>query len=128
MADILVLIGLWSTAIGAVSGFAVTLMVEKPDALAKVGVQHPRRVLQLHLDWVIMGVLMVAVGAVGHDSPAWSLVLVAIGGIINPVLFAPLAFRAEIQQNLLYKAVSGLSFVALSLGLVVVAVAQTAAH
>lgn len=128
MADVLVLIGLWSAAVGAVSGFAVTLMVEKPDALAAVGIRHPRRVFQLHLDWVIMGVLMVAVGAVADDSPAWSLVLVAIGGIVNPVLFAPLAFRAEIQQNLAYKAVSGASFVCLSLGLVVVAIAQTAAH
>lgn len=122
------LIGLWSAAVGAVSGFAVTLMVEQPDALARIGIRHSRRVLQLHLDWVIMGVLMVAVGAVADDSPAWSLVLVAIGGIINPVLFAPLAFRAEIQQNLLFKAVSGVSFVCLSLGLVVVAIAQTAAH
>ena len=71
---------------------------------------------------------MIAVGAVADDSPGWSLVLVAIGGIINPVLFAPLAFRAEIQQNLLYKAISGASFVCLSLGLVVVAIAQTTAH
>ncbi len=128
MTHVLVLTGLWSIAIGAVSGFAVTLVVEKPDALRAVGIVHLRRVFQTHLDWIIMGVLMVAVGAVAADTPGWALVLVLIGGIVNPLLFIPLAFNADIQKKSVYKAISGASFVSLSTGLVTVAIAQTIAY
>ncbi|GAA1460303.1 hypothetical protein [Williamsia maris] len=128
MTDVLILVGLWSIAVGAVSGFAVTLVVEKPDALRAIGLIHQRRVFQTHLDWIIMGILMVAVGAVASDTPDWALVLVVIGGIVNPLLFIPLGFNADIQKMIVYKAISGLSFVSLSTGLVVTAIAQTVAY
>ncbi|KQR96409.1 hypothetical protein ASG12_19825 [Williamsia sp. Leaf354] len=128
MRDLLPVIGLWSLAVGALSGFAMVLVVDKPQWLHKVGIKHHRRVFQTHLDWILMGLLLIAVGLVATDTPAWVLVLVTIGAIVNPLLFVPLAFEEKIQETLVYRTASGLSFVSLSAGLVAVAIAQTIAY
>jgi len=122
----LVLAGVWSLALGGVSGWAVAAAFHPSKMLERVGVEHPRRVLQLHLDWIIMGCVMVAVGLSTPTAPGWAHVLVLAGAIVNPLLFAPLMFSSGWYTNRAYVAISLTSFTALSVGLVACAVSSTA--
>ena len=98
----LVKIGMASIAVGAVSGYALALVVERSPIFKRIGIRHPARIRQVHLDWIIMGTVLVATGLAAPNLPVWVVVLVALGGIVNPLLFLPLAFRASAQQNLVY--------------------------
>ena len=122
MTAVLVKIGMVSIAVGAVSGYALALVVEHSPIFKRIGIRHPARIRQVHLDWIIMGTVLVAAGLAAPNLPAWVVVLVALGGIVNPLLFIPLAFRASAQQNLAYRVASGISFTALSTGLVSTAI------
>ncbi|MGN0096103.1 MAG: hypothetical protein ACI38U_08570 [Corynebacterium sp.] len=64
----------------------------KPDVLKKLGIRHPRRILQAHID--------------------------DIGTVVNPALFFPLAFRAAAEKTLTYRVVSVASFTCVSVSLV----------
>jgi hydroxylaminobenzene mutase len=121
MAGTLTAAGMVSLALGAVSGFLLALAVDSPDALRRAGVAHPARVRQLHLDWIVMGLVLVATATAVPGLPDWAGALVLVGAIVNPLLFVPLGFRAAIAQNRAYRLVTLASFVALSSGLVVAA-------
>jgi hydroxylaminobenzene mutase len=117
-ADVLVGIGLVSISVGAVSGFALAAAVEKPGSLRRLGVVDPHRLRQVHLDWIIMGVLLVAVG-MAVPSLAWYVVVpIGFGGIVNPLSFLPMAFSKTVHEAAWFRGGSYLSFVALSGGLV----------
>jgi hypothetical protein len=124
-AVLLVVAGVWSLALGGVSGWAVAAAFHPSQMLRRVGVEHPRRVLQLHLDWIIMGCVMVAVGLATPAAPGWAHALVLAGAIVNPLLFAPLMFSSGWYTNRGYVTVSLASFTALSAGLVACAVSLT---
>ena len=122
MAGTLVAAGMVSIALGAVSGFALALVVDSPGSLERVGIAHPARVRQVHLDWIIMGLVLVATGLAVPDLPTWTGVLVLAGAVVNPLLFLPLAVNAAASRNRLYRTVTAVSFTSLSGGLVVAAV------
>lgn len=122
MTSMLVKIGTVSLAVGAVSGYALALVVEHSKIFKRIGIRHPARIRQIHLDWIIMGVVLIATGLAAPGLPPWVVVAVGFGGIVNPLLFLPLAFRASAQQNVFYRVASGVSFTALSSGLVASAV------
>src|SRR4051795_1728235 len=109
-------------ALGALSGWIMTLLVERPDVLRRAGVKANARVRQAHLDYIIMGVILIALGlaAPGLDR-VWQVLLV-VGAWVNPTLFIPLAFRPEVQQVLVYRAITAASFVCMSAGTVASAV------
>jgi hypothetical protein len=109
-------------AFGALSGWIMTLMVERPEALRRVGVKALPRIRQAHLDYIIMGVILIALGlaAPGLDR-VWQVLLV-IGAWVNPTLFLPLAFNPETQERFAYRAITGVSFVCMSAGTVASAV------
>ena len=109
-------------AFGALSGWIMTLMVERPDVLQRAGVVAMARVRQAHLDYIIMGVILIALGlaAPGLDR-VWQVLLV-VGAWVNPTLFVPLAFRPDTQKALVYRAITGASFVCMSAGTVAAAV------
>lgn len=120
--SMLVKIGSVSLAVGAVSGYALALVVEHSPIFKRIGIRHPARIRQVHLDWIIMGVVLIATGLAAPNLPTWAVIATGFGGIVNPLLFLPLAFRASAQKNLVYRVISGLSFTALSSGLVAAAV------
>lgn len=115
--ELLGILGLWSLALGAVSGWLVTASVDKPELLARVRIKHPGRLRQLHLDWVMMGLILVAVELAMPDRPDWITALIALGTIVNPLLFVPLAFDAGASKALWYRAITAVSFLAMSVGL-----------
>lgn len=115
--ELLGILGLWSLALGAVSGWLVTASVDRPQLLARARIKHPGRLRQLHLDWVMMGLILVAVELAVPDRPGWITALVAFGTVVNPLLFVPLAFDAGASGRLWYRAVTAVSFAAMTVGL-----------
>lgn len=115
--------GLCLLAFGALSGWVVVLRTEYPQVLTRVGVKSPRRLLQAHIDFIMMGVILIAVGLALPDLAGWNRALLIAGAVVNPTLFLPLAFREEWSKALPYRAVTILSFTAMSAGTVGAAVA-----
>ena len=114
----LVKVGLCELALGALSGWIVVLRTEHPQVLRRLGVRSPRRVLQAHLDWIIMGLILIAVGPALPDLPSWLAWVLGFGALVNATLFVPLAFNEDASKALPYRAITLLSFTAMSVGTV----------
>jgi hypothetical protein len=123
--SVLVRVGLWLLAVGAVSGWLVMLRVAFPAILTRLGVRSPRRVLQAHIDFVVMGVILIAVGLALPDLAGWNRALLIFGAVVNPALFVPLAFREGFADAVPYRIVTVVSFSAMSVGTVGAAIAGT---
>jgi len=120
-------LGLWSLALGALSGWLVAASIDQPDVLTRLRVKHPGRIRQTHLDWIMMGLILLAVDLAVDDIPGWITALIAFGTVVNPLLFVPLAFDATASDRLPYRAVTLVSFTALSAGLTALAIHATIA-
>jgi hypothetical protein len=105
-----------------VSGCLVLAVTEKPDWFRSRGIPAPGRFRQAHLDWVMMGLILLALSATVPGLPGWIKAMVIAGTIVNPLLFLPLAWGNGVKSNPLYVAVTLASFVAMSGGLVAAAV------
>jgi hydroxylaminobenzene mutase len=119
-------IGLWSLALGALSGWLVAASIDQPQIIRRLRIRHPGRIRQTHLDWIMMGILLLAVDAAVDDIPDWITAAIAFGTVVNPLLFIPLAFDATASDRLPYRAVTLVSFAALSFGLTALAIHATA--
>ncbi len=117
MSHILIGVGLISLVAGAWSGFALLVAVDKPELLKKVGVVDPTRVRQVHLDWIVMGVVSIATGLAVPDLPTVIGVLVLLGVVVNPASFIPMAFSRTVAGTRWFQTVSMISFIALCVGL-----------
>jgi hypothetical protein len=118
---LLVQAGLVELAVGAMFGWLVVLRLEAAPLLARVGVTSPRRILQAHIDYLMMGLILIAVGLALPALPALNKAALLFGTAVNPTLFLPLAFREEWSKHIAYRAVSVASFAATSGGLVAAA-------
>lgn len=121
--NVVIQAGLILLAVGALSGWAVMLKVAFPAVLRRAGITSPRRILQAHIDFIVMGVILIAVGVALPDLATWNRVLLIAGAVVNPSLFLPLAWRESIADTVAYRAVTVLSFAAMSAGTVGAAVA-----
>lgn len=121
--NVLTQVGLCLLAFGAVSGWVVVLRTEYPDLLRRVGVKSPRRLLQAHIDYIIMGVILIAVGTALPDLATWNRIALVVGTFVNPTLFLPLAFREDWSKAVVYRVVTVASFATMSVGTVGAAVA-----
>ena len=120
--DVLTRIGLVELAFGAMLGWAVAATMITPQLVERAGVRKPRRILQAHLDYVIMGIILIAVGLAVPGLPAWLAAVIVVGTWMNPTLFVPLAFSPRAATHTWFQVVSVLSFAATSGGLVGAAV------
>ena len=55
--DLLVQIGLIELALGGILGWAMVILEEKPEWLKRIGIIAPARIRQIHLDYVMMGLI-----------------------------------------------------------------------
>lgn len=115
-------IGLFELAFGAVLGWLIVLRLESPESLRRFGIRQPRRLLQMHLDYVMMGLILIAVGLAVPDLPTWIAVPLVFGTIVNPLGFLPLAFDEGQRQRLYYRVIITLSFLGTSGGLLAAAI------
>jgi len=118
----LVKAGLVELALGGLSGWLVVITLERPEWLRRARVQHPPRLRQAHLDWIMMGTILVAVGAAVPGIPDVIAALVVFGAYVNPALFLPLAFDADTAGRAAFRALTAVSFLAMSGGLTALAV------
>jgi hydroxylaminobenzene mutase len=116
--DWVVRIGLAELALGALLGWAMVVREERPEWLRRIGVVAPQRVRQVHLDYVMMGLILVAVGLAVPGLPRGLAIALVFGTLVNPFLFVPLAFDPEVQGRLWYRTLSVVSFLAMTVGLV----------
>ena len=115
-------LGLISLALGGASGWLVLAATQKGDWFRAHGVPAPRRFLQLHIDWIMMGLILIAVQSVAPGMPDWIRALIAFGTIVNPLLFAPLAWGQHVSKNPIYRVITIISFTSLSVGLPALAI------
>ena len=115
-------LGLISLALGGVSGWLVLAATQKGEWFRSHGVPAPRRFLQLHIDWIMMGLILIAVQTVAPGMPNWIRALIAFGAMVNPILFAPLAWGQQVTQNPFYRALTIVSFTSISVGLPALAI------
>ena len=115
-------LGLISLALAGISGWLVLAATRKSEWFGAHGVPAPRRFLQTHLDWVMMGLILIAVQLAVPSSPGWIKGMIAFGAIVNPLLFLPLAFKPDAEDSPAYIAVAIVSFAALSIGLPALAI------
>jgi hydroxylaminobenzene mutase len=116
--DLLLQVGLIEVAIGALLGWLMVVREQKPEWIKRIGIVRPHRILQIHLDFVLMGLILIAVGLVVADPPPALQAVLIFGTIFNPLLFVPLAFDPDFDKKLWYRAFSVVSFLAISGGLV----------
>jgi hydroxylaminobenzene mutase len=120
--DWLIQIGLAELAIGGLLGWAMVVREEKPEWLARIGIVAPRRIRQVHLDYVMMGLILVGVGLAVPDLPTAIAAALAFGTLVNPFLFVPPAFDPEVEKRLWYRLLAVVSFIGVSGGLVAAAI------
>jgi hypothetical protein len=115
---LLLQVGLIELAVGALLGWAMVVKDEKPEWLTRIGVVQPHRVRQVHLDFLMMGLILIAVGLVLDEAPAALKAMLIFGTIVNPLLFVPPAFSRDVGDRLWYRGLAVISFLAVSGGLV----------
>jgi hydroxylaminobenzene mutase len=115
-------IGLVELALGGLLGWAMVLRQEAPEWLRRIGVVAPQRIRQVHLDYVMMGLILIGVGLAVPDLPTAIAVPLVFGTAVNPLLFVPLAFDPDTQQRLWYRTLAVVSFLGVSGGLVAAAI------
>jgi len=120
--DWVVQIGLVELAIGGLLGWAMVVRQEMPELLRRIGVVAPQRIRQIHLDYVMMGLILIGVGLAVPDLPTAMAIALVFGTAVNPFLFLPLAFDPDVENRLWYRSVAVVSFVGVSGGLVAAAV------
>ncbi len=116
--DLLIQIGLIELAVGGLLGWAVVLRKEKPDFFQRIGLKQPRAVLQIHLDYILMGLILIALGTVLEEPPPALAGLLIFGTVVNPLLFLPGAFDRANEKKPAFRIVAVASFTAISVGLV----------
>jgi hypothetical protein len=121
--DWVVQAGLVELALGALLGWAMVLREERPEWLRRIGVVAPQRIRQVHLDYVMMGLILIGVGLAVPDLSEVVAVALVFGTVVNPFLFVPLAFDPGAKERLWYRVLATISFLAVSAGLVAAAIA-----
>jgi hypothetical protein len=120
--DWVVQIGLIELALGGLLGWAMVIRGEKPDWIKRIGIVAPQRIRQVHLDYVMMGLILIGIGLAVPDLPMAIAVALAFGTAVNPFLFVPLAFDPEVEKRPWYRLLAVVSFLGVSGGLIAAAI------
>lgn len=115
---LLVKIGLAELTLGVLSGWAMVFISDRART-ERAGIVDPRRVRQGHIDLLMMGTILVALGAAIPDPPLIPAILIVAGSWLAPLLFFPLSVRPGLGDGALFRLADRFGFVALSLGYVV---------
>jgi hypothetical protein len=120
--DWVVQIGLIELALGGLLGWAMVIREDRPEWLKRIGVVASHRVRQVHLDYLMMGLILIGVGLAVPDLPTAIAAALVFGTVVNPFLFVPLAFDPELEKRLWYRVLAMVSFIGVSGGLLAAAI------
>ncbi|HEY7255999.1 MAG TPA: hypothetical protein VH476_04885 [Solirubrobacterales bacterium] len=96
---LLVKLGICELAVGVLSGWAMIAIVERAEALKRLGVRQLGRIRQTHLDLLMQGTILTVVGVAVASVPTWIGILLVLGAYIAPLTLGVLAFRPELQKG-----------------------------
>ena len=120
---LLVKLGISELAVGVLSGWAMVAMVERPEALKRAGVRQLGRIRQTHLDLLMQGTILAAIGAAVGSVPTWIGILLVIGAYLAPLGLGVLAFRPELQKgSIVYRGLNTAVLAGFTVGWVALAV------
>jgi hypothetical protein len=120
---LLVKLGISELAVGVLSGWAMVAMVERPEALKSIGVRQLARIRQTHLDLLMQGTILAAIGAAVSSVPNWIGILLVIGAYLAPLGLGVLAFRPELQKgSVVYRGLNTVVLAGFTVGWVALAV------
>ncbi len=122
MTQVLLGAGALQLASAALLGWLIALDRADPARTKQLGIKVPRRLMQLHLDQVMMGLILLAVATAFPDIPGWIAIPLLIGTTVNPLLFLPLAFWPKLDERLGYRVITVLSFLAATVAFVGLAI------
>lgn len=111
-------VGLGQLVLGALSGWAMLAKAVRPSLLDAIGLQDHDVVRKVHLDWIFMGVIGVAVGTALPGLPVWIVALLVFSTVMNPLLFLPPAFKPAVGGSRWYLGTALVSFTAAGVGFV----------
>jgi hydroxylaminobenzene mutase len=114
--------GLIELALGGLLGWGMVVREEKPQWLKRIGIVAPQRIRQVHLDYVMMGLILIGVGLSVPNLPTAIGIALVFGTAVNPFLFVPLAFDPDTEKRAWYRILALVSFICVSGGLVVAAI------
>jgi hydroxylaminobenzene mutase len=120
--DWVVRIGLIELALGGLLGWGMVARDERPEWVRRIGVLAPHRIRQVHLGYVMSGLVLIGVGLAVPDLPEGIAIALAFGTAALPFLFVPLAFSPEVDQRLWYRALALAAFLCISVGLLAAAI------
>ncbi len=120
--DWVVQIGLVELALGGLLGWAMVVRDEKPEWIRRIGIVAPQRIRQVHLDYVMMGLILIGVGLAVPDLPTAIAAALVFGTFVNPLLFVPLAFDPDVDRRGWYRILAVVSFIGVSGGLLAAAI------
>lgn len=116
-------LGIYELAFGVLSGWVMVMTLEQPDLLRRAGARHLGRIRQAHLDLLMQGVILIAVGLAVDPLPAWIGVLLVLGAYLAPLLLGVLAFDAELQKgSTAYRAINTVVLAGFTVGWVALAI------
>jgi hypothetical protein len=114
--DGLVVSGLTELALGALTGWPMSVAVSRPEDLSKLGIRSGARLRQWHLDLILLGSLTAGASRFVPELPRKVAVPLAVGAWVNANAFGVLAFRPELKDHPVYKTGVVASFVSATWG------------
>ncbi len=115
-------IGIFELTFAALSGWMMVATLEIPAAFRRLGFRHLGRIRQAHLDLLFMGTILTAVGIAVDPIPTWVAGLLVLGAMVQPMMFLPLAFNADLaKRSMVYRGVNISVFVGFSIGWIALA-------
>jgi hypothetical protein len=114
--DGLVVSGLTELALGALTGWPMSVAVSRPEDLSKLGIRSGARLRQWHLDLILLGSLTAGASRFVPELPRRVAVPLAVGAWVNANAFGVLAFRPELKDHPVYKTGVVASFVSATWG------------
>jgi hypothetical protein len=120
--DWMIRIGLVELALGGLLGWGMVIRGERPEWLRRIGIVAPQRIRQVHLDYVMMGLILIGVGLAVPSLPIAIAAALVFGTAVNPFLFVPLAFDPDVEKRLWYRLLAVVSFIGVSGGLIAAAI------
>jgi hydroxylaminobenzene mutase len=116
-------LGIYELAVGVLSGWLMVMTIEKPELLRRAGARHLGRIRQAHLDLLMQGVILIAVGLAVDPLPTWIGFLLVLGAFLAPLLLGVLAFDSELQKgSRFYRGVNTVVLVGFTIGWVALAI------
>ncbi|TKJ38361.1 hypothetical protein CEE37_12640 [candidate division LCP-89 bacterium B3_LCP] len=98
---ILTRIGIIEIAFSAV--ILPVLLFEPAQRLFPRLLKDRKQLLQAHLDYFFMGILLILAGTVLQPIPIWITIPMIIGSLGNPSVFLINSINPELPQNMMYR-------------------------